>query len=144
MNSIIIKKIAFDFVLPPHLNNALEQSSAEVYDEGQDNESSTETFLSAQSITRGSRTRRSRRRAKFRRKQRQKRQREKPKPPDLFFNYTNIQLTEEMKTVLNLGPNFVPDRSHVNPVDINVGNLRMRRAMEWDAYFQLKEKGQAN
>ena len=66
--------------------------------------------------------------------------REKQRPPDLFFNYTDIELTEAMKTVLNLGPNFVPDRPHVNPVDISVANLRMRREMEWDAYFQIKER----
>ena len=58
----------------------------------------------------------------------------------MFFNYTDIQLTEAMKQVLNLGPNFVPDRTHVNPVDISVANLRMRREMEWDAYFQIKER----
>ena len=104
-------------------------------------ESSTETFLSAQSAS-GSRSqcRRGRGRAKFRRNLRRKMQREKPRPPDLFFNYTNLQLTEAMKSVLNLGPNFVPDRPHVNPVDISVGNLRMRRDMEWDAFFQIKEK----
>merc|ERR1719192_1209210 len=45
-----------------------------------------------------------------------------------------------MKQVLNLGPNFVPDRTHVNPIDISVANLRLRREMEWDAYFQIKEK----
>ena len=84
--------------------------------------------------------RRSRGRAKFRRRARQKAQRLKPKQPDLFFNYTQIPLTDSMKQVLNLGPNFVPDRPKVNPIDINVGNLRMRRGMEWDAFFQIKER----
>lgn len=88
----------------------------------------------------GRRKRRSRGRVRFRCKARQRAQREKPKPPDLFFNYTDIPLTESMKQVLNLGPNFVPDRPKVNPIDISVGNLRMRRGMEWDAYFQLKER----
>ena len=106
-------------------------------------ESTAQTFASAQSSSTSvsvSRTRRSRGRTKYRRKRRQRIRREMTRPPDLFFNYTNIPLTEEMKKVLNLGPNFVPDRPHLNPVDINVANLRMRRDMEWDAFFQIKEK----
>ena len=99
----------------------------------------SDTSCSVQNAT-GRRKRRSRGRVKFRRRARQKTRREKPKKADLFFNYTDLPLTDAMKEVLNLGPNFVPDKPRVNPIDISVGNLRLRRAMEWDAFFQLKEK----
>ena len=98
-----------------------------------------ESFQSAQSQSRS--TRRSRARGKLRRRLRRRKEHEhEERPPDLFLNYTDVPLTEAMKQVLNLGPNFVPDRTHVNPIDISVANLRLRREMEWDAYFQIKEK----
>ena len=85
------------------------------------------------------RTRRSRARHKYRRRAKRTAQREAQNQPDLFFNYTDIPLTQAMKKVLNLGPNFVPDRQHVNEIDISVASMRMKRDMQWDAFFQLKE-----
>ena len=86
---------------------------------------------------RGRRGRRWKRRRKYRRQQKQ---RLKPLQKSLFFNYTDIPLTEAMESVGSCGPGYVPDRVTTNPVDISVANLRMNRSMEWDGFFQMLEK----
>ena len=83
------------------------------------------------------------RRRKRNRRNYQRLKRRLRKPPDqkLYFNYTDIPLTPAMKSVINLGPGFVPDRATANPVNIQVGALRMRRNMRYDRFFQeLEEK----
>ena len=92
-----------------------------------------------------SRRERPRRRKKTRRKyQQQRRNMKKPPEQKLYFNYTDIPLTPAMKSVINLGPGYVPDRANANPVNIQVGALRMRRNMRYDRFFQeLEEKRRA-
>ena len=84
---------------------------------------------------------RPRRRKRTRRKYQQMRRKlQRPLDQKLYFNYTDIPLTPAMKSVINLGPGFVPDRATANPVNIQVGALRMRRNMRYDLFFQEKEK----
>ena len=72
-------------------------------------------------------------------KRRQVKRREEDQP-DLFTNYANVQLTDAMRRVLNLGPGFVPDRVHCDPIDIRVANMELRRRMRWDFFFQELER----
>ena len=102
-----------------------------------ENESiSSESTTEEESSVRG--RRRCNRRRKFRR---QKKEKLKPRPKvNLCFNCCpDIPLTEAMQSVVNCGPGYVFDRRTANPVDINVGRLRMDREMDWDAYFQLEQ-----
>ena len=73
----------------------------------------------------------------YRRKQMRRR---KEDQPDLFTNYSSVHLTDAMRRVLNLGPGFVPDRVHCDPIDIKVANMELRRRMRWDFYFQEQER----
>jgi hypothetical protein len=69
-----------------------------------------------------------------------RRARERREGPQLYRNYSKIPLTTAMKEVLNKGPSFVPDRQHVNHVDVKVGVFNLKRNMRWDERFQRLEK----
>ena len=70
----------------------------------------SESFQSAQSLSRC--TRKSRARGKLRRRMRRRKEHEVG-PPDLFFNYTDVPLTEAMKQVLNFPTSYLSARMSI-------------------------------
>ena len=98
--------------------------------------------LSQQSESGGRRGRLKRKvnRNRWRNKRRRLRMRElRSRLPNLFTNYSDHQLTEGQKALLNRGPNFVPTRPSVNRTEIEVSNSQWERKMLWKEFWYARE-----
>ena len=58
------------------------------------------------------------------------------KKVNLIHNFSSIQLTESMKSVLNKDLNFCPSKKGVNYTELLADLFRLERKMAWKYHFQ--------
>ena len=56
--------------------------------------------------------------------------------PDLFTNFSDHEMSEGQRSLLNKGPNFCPSRPKINTTEVKVSNFKWQRNMLWKEVFE--------